>query len=202
MKHNYGLDSQVLPSLVATTAAAATWSDRNLDVIWISNIRPFKRPDLALQLAILEPAITLHIVGGTQPGFETYYGEFQRQAARLPNVVFHGHLPYEATNQLLARARVLINTSDSEGFPNTYMQAWMRGTIVITMFDPDGVIARERLGQAVRTVEQMRAAIRAILADEHAWRTTSMRCRSYVISRHCDPALDGYDRALAALLTK
>ena len=49
---------------------------------------------------------------------------------------------------LYDRAKVLVNTSDVEGFPNSYLQAWIRGVPVVTLIDPDGVIEREGLGVA------------------------------------------------------
>jgi glycosyltransferase involved in cell wall biosynthesis len=199
MRQNFGRECQVIPSLVAAADAAPPLAERDIDLLWISNIRPFKRPDLALELARLEPSLTLHMVGGRQPGSEPYYADIERQAAAQPNVVFHGHMPQASTYQLMARSRLFLNTSDSEGFPNTYLQAWARGTPTVARFDPDGVIGREALGSPVRDVAGMRAAVHALLENEALWQATSARCRSYVAAHHGEPALDAYAAALGAL---
>ena len=201
MHNNFARDSLVIPSLAGTATQIKPWGERTIDALWISNIRQFKRPDLALELARHEPRMVLHMIGGTQPGSEQYYQTIQQQAAQLPNVVFHGHLPMAAVNEQLAQARVLINTSDSEGFPNTYMQAWARGTPVIGLFDPDGIVARERLGYAARSVVEMRAACSRLLANEPLWAEISTRCQSYVNLRHGKLALDAYESALKTLST-
>jgi glycosyltransferase involved in cell wall biosynthesis len=199
MRQNFGRECQVIPSLVAAADAARPLAARDIDLLWISNIRPFKRPDLALELARREPSLTLHMVGGRQPGSEQYYADIERQAAAQPNVVFHGHVPQESTYQLMARARLFLNTSDSEGFPNTYLQAWARGTPTVACFDPDGVIGREELGFPVRDIARMRTALHALLENEALWQATSARCQSYVAAHHGEPALDAFAAALGTI---
>jgi len=63
-----------------------------------------------------------------------------------------GKLPFEETLKIFDGATLFVNTSksESEGFPNTYIQAWLRGVPVISFdVDPDGVIAKNGLGKVV-----------------------------------------------------
>jgi glycosyltransferase involved in cell wall biosynthesis len=76
-----------------------------------------------------------------------------------------------------------VNTSDIEGFPNTYLQAWASGTPVVAFFDPDGVIAREGLGVAVRTTEEMSEAVQRLTSNESEWNAARQRCLAF-IERH------------------
>jgi glycosyltransferase involved in cell wall biosynthesis len=65
------------------------------------------------------------------------------------NLVWLGRLPFDETLRWFDQAAFFINTSfhDVEGFPNTFIQAWLRGVPVITLgVDPDGVIKRYNLG--------------------------------------------------------
>jgi glycosyltransferase involved in cell wall biosynthesis len=101
----------------------------------------------------------------------------------------------------MARSRVFVNTSESEGFPNTYLQAWARGTPVVAFFDPDGVIAREGLGRTVRDLGQMQAAVHELLTNAVLWSTISRRCTEYVSARHGKAALKLYVDALLSLGT-
>jgi glycosyltransferase involved in cell wall biosynthesis len=199
MQQNFQRASVVLPSLVDVAAGEHQARTRDIDLLWVSNIRSFKRPDLALALAQRLPDLSLHMIGGTQPGSEAYFEEIRSRAACTPNVTFHGGLPYDSVNAHMSRARLFINTSDSEGFPNTYMQAWARGTPVVATFDPDGVIQRAALGVAVRNLDEMQVAIRGLLGDAAAWTAASDRCRSYVRARHGDGAADRYAEALLPL---
>ena len=199
MLRNFGRQSRVVPSMVELCVRSCEYAQRDIDALWVSNIRRFKRPDLALELARRSPHVRLHMIGGTQPYEEQYFEHTRSQAADAPNVTFHGPLPYEDVNGHIARARVFVNTSDAEGFPNTYLQAWARGTPVVAFFDPDGVIAREGLGRAVQNLAEMQTAVRELLANPDAWEAASRRCVQYVSARHGNDALGEYVEALSPL---
>ena len=115
---------------------------------------------------------------------------------------FLGHQRNEAVNQMLGATCVFVNTSDSEGFPNTYLQAWARGTPVVAFFDPDGVVAREGLGYAVRSIAEMRAAVVELLTNPARWTEMSNRCQRYVAERHGKSAVGTYAQALQAIAVR
>lgn len=192
LARSYGLASQVAAMLVEKpqpdTAA------RNIDVLWVGNIRRVKRPDRVLELAERLPNMSIHMVGGPLPGEESLFRDVMRAVAAATNISFHGRLSYWDANDLYGRARVLVNTSDVEGFPNSYLQAWIRGVPVVTLIDPDRVIEREGLGIAARSSAQIPDAVRTLLADPAAWQAASDRCRAFMAREH------GEDKVLAAYL--
>src|SRR5665213_440118 len=67
MLRNFHRNSEVIPSLVELGAASNSLAARNVQVLWVGNMRPFKRPNLALDLAASMPGVTFHIVGGEDP---------------------------------------------------------------------------------------------------------------------------------------
>ena len=200
MLKNFKRDSIVIPSLVDPGSAERSFAERDIEVQWVGNIRAFKRPNLALDLAQMTPELHVHLIGGVDERSPDDYETTRARAATIPNVVFHGPKPYDEVEERLTRTRVFINTSDSEGFPNTYMQAWARGTPVVAFFDPDGVIARDGLGRAVTSLEEMRAAVRDYVQNPDSWAAASARCRRYVTQRHGTSAIASYVEALSSLL--
>lgn len=183
---NYGLTGRVAGMLVDPPTTAST---HDLDVLWVGNVYRVKRPDRVLWLAARMPHVAFHVVGGTVPGEAALHRRMQAAAASLANLTLHGRLPYAQANDLHGRARVLLNTSDTEGFPNTYLQAWIRGVPVVTLIDPDRVIEREGLGIAVRTPEQLPGAIASLLASRPAWQAASDRCRRFMARDFRDEAV-------------
>jgi glycosyltransferase involved in cell wall biosynthesis len=185
---SYRMPSRVAGMLVDGAAASCT---RDIDLLWVGNIKRVKRPDRALDLAGRFPSARVHIVGGETPGEHAYFRGFRQRAFSSPNVVYHGRLAYQEAAALYARARLLVNTSDVEGFPNAYLQAWQNGVPVATLIDPDAVIAREGLGAVASSAERLPDAVQGLLNDASAWHAASMRCRSYMARNY------GEERVLA-----
>jgi glycosyltransferase involved in cell wall biosynthesis len=118
----------------------------------------------------------------------------KQAATTRSNVSFHGRLSYWDTNELYGRAKLLVNTSDVEGFPNSYLQAWIRGVPVVTLIDPDGVIERESLGVAARSSAQIGDAVEYLLGNPTARKAASERCAAFMAREYAE------DKVLAAYL--
>jgi glycosyltransferase involved in cell wall biosynthesis len=180
MRQNYQRDSRVAGMLVEPANAPASFTGRHWDALWVSNIRQVKRPDTFLQVASELPDLSFHMVGGPLPGAESMFDEVGVAARALPNLEFAGLVPYRHVSRAYAQTRVFVNTSDVEGFPNSFLQAWTNGVPVVSFFDPDGVIAREGLGVAVRSRTEMLAAIRRLATQQDEWLQASRRCLAFM----------------------
>src|SRR5690606_37823193 len=124
------------------------------------------------------------------------------KAATQANIVFHGQVPYHEVAPLYARAKVFVNTSESEGFPNSYLQSWVHGTPVVAFFDPDNIITRFSLGACVGTLEQMAAQINALAEQSSTWTRISDSCVHYMHQNHCEenilaPYINVFEEAYA-----
>jgi len=185
LRERFGRSSQVIPSLAEPGGRRPAFAERDIDVLWVANLREWKRPYRLLDLASRLPQLAFHMVGGACTGAEALYESVRACAAALPNVRFHGHVPYAEIGRLFERARVLVGTSDAEGFPNTYLQAWAHGTPVIAFVDPERIIERHDLGRAVGSLDEMRGAVEELVRQESLWTAASARCARYADER-CD----------------
>jgi glycosyltransferase involved in cell wall biosynthesis len=183
MRRNYGIESSIAGLAIQPGHSERAFTERDIDALWVSNMRRVKRPDVLLSVADQLPRVSFHMIGGTVNGAESFFETVRAQAASRSNVTFHGAVAYRDVSSFYGRARVFVNTSDVEGFPNTYLQAWASGTPVVAFFDPDRVIEREGLGAAVRTSDEMTAAVRRLTNDETEWRAARERCLAF-IERH------------------
>jgi glycosyltransferase involved in cell wall biosynthesis len=180
---NFRRESRVVASMTDTNGRRPGFEERDISVLWVGNIRALKRPELLLEAARKLPALRFHIIGGPMPGSENLYEQVRAAALQLPNVHFHGPIPYQEVGTFYERARVFVGTSEIEGFPNTYLQAWGRGTPVVAFLDPEHLIARNGMGRAVTSVAQMCAQIVALSDDRQAWEIASQRSREYMDNR-------------------
>ena len=201
LRKNYEIDGVLIKSFVESPSYEFDLPQRDISVLWVSNVRSIKRPDLALELSMNLPSYSFHMIGGVVPGFTDLYEKLKNKASSLPNLIFHGRVPYHEVGDYFDRSRVFVNTSDSEGFPNTYLQAWRRGVPVVAFFDPDGIIQREGLGFAVNSMEEMQQAVQKLLVDDDTWHICSARCRTYMGKVHGDdvvlkPYIEAFETAV------
>ena len=197
LKKNCSLNASLIKSLIEPPAIDLALHDRNIEILWVGNLRNIKRPDLAIELGRRLPMRDLHMIGGQLTGFSELFEDIEQEADSLSNITFHGQVPYHDVGDLYDRARVFVNTSDTEGFPNTYLQSWRRGVPVVAFFDPDGLISREGLGCAVNGMDEMQQAVDKLLTDDTEWYACSERCRRYMEQNHNDnQVLESYQDAI------
>ncbi|MBK5965636.1 glycosyl transferase family 1 [Thiocystis minor] len=161
----------------------------DIDVLWVNNFRPLKRPQQVLQLA---KRLTQHrfvMVGGPVPGNEDFYREIATQAREIPNLEMVGAVPYKSVTEYFLRSRILINTSEIEGFPNSILQAWASRLPVISYFDPDGLNQRLDLGSCPKNFEEMVLAIEKYLEDTALHHETGTRARHFVTENYSPEAV-------------
>lgn len=181
LQQNYGLKSQVLDMAVEMPGAAQPRKD--IDVLWVANFRPVKRPEIVLDLARRLPNVSFTMAGGSLPGADDYYQSMLQAASKLPNVACPGAVPYADVGAVFSRAKLFLNTSQIEGFPNTFLQAWVRGVPVVTFFDPDSLVRQKQLGRAVTDLDEMVDAIQALLNDDDERQRAGERSRAYAIAQ-------------------
>jgi glycosyltransferase involved in cell wall biosynthesis len=180
---NFRRESRVVPSMTEARGKRPAFEERDISVLWVGNMRALKRPELLLQAARKLPELQFHIIGGPMPGSEALFEQVRGAAQEIPNVRFHGAVPYHEVGEFYERARVFVGTSEIEGFPNSYLQAWARGTPVVAFLDPDRLIARHGMGRAVGNVSQMCEAIATLNGDPPSWQAASRRSSNYMDER-------------------
>lgn len=155
-------------------------------ILWVARAEPWKQPEHFLDLARSFPHERFVMVC---PPAESDPGHFHRvreQAAGLANLEFHDFVPYPEIESFFARALLFVNTSRSEGFPNTFVQAWKHGTPVLSLtVDPEGAIEAQGLG-AVCGGEPalLHEAFAALLGDPARREVCSRAALAWAWGRH------------------
>jgi len=189
LKRAYGRECTVAPPLAHAGGSGRDFDERDVDVFWVGNLRPLKRPQLFVDLARRLPTLRFAMAGGPYPGAEAFFEEIRRTAASIPNLHFHGWVAPDELHTLYARARVLAGTSETEGFPNIYLQAWSHGMPVVAYLDPDALIRTHGLGEVVAGPDEMAAAVRSLIVSRDLWSAVSARSRHYAAARLDERAL-------------
>lgn len=155
------------------------------NVIWIGTIEEIKQPFLLIELAKSLPDYHLKVIGRCSINEPTMCKRFLSEINSIPNLNYLGFISHNEMDTIYQEASILVNTSIAEGFPNTFLEAWLFGVPVISLnVDPDEVICKNRLGFHSKTVKQMVTDIDTLLSNESLLIEYGRNCRSYVESVH------------------
>ncbi|WP_051554390.1 glycosyltransferase family 4 protein [Desulfobulbus elongatus] len=162
LRANFGRDGIVIRNFHDGEARILPESERRV-ILWVSTIRSLKRPMLFIQLAQALPQERFVMIGGRDGSNPELFQSVSEQCAALPNLEFLGFQPLEVTERYFDQSKLFVNTSEHEGFPNTFLQAWRRGIPVVSFVDPDDVIRNNSLGCVVIGDQSLPEVVRSVL---------------------------------------
>lgn len=190
----------ILRSMVRQMANTKPHAERDPYVVWTAVLRQPKRPDVLISLARQLPHIHFIVCGGlTTHRCPPGYGEqMVSEMHATPNIEYLGQVAPDKSLQIIANSSVLLSTSDEEGFPNTFLEAWSSGTPVVSInIDPDNIITHTKLGRVSHSIEQTLVDLQFLLDSPRYRDDIAARARNYVADNHSERAvLEAFERAL------
>lgn len=168
LKQNYGIEADsVIPNFQPTPNEKPSKPSTPLRVVWVSNLKQLKQPELFLDLVdAIAPQVDAEFIMVGRPNNTPWGQQLHERIERTSAVTYLGEQTQAQVNDLLAKSHVLVNTSEYEGFPNTYIQAWMRCMPVVSLnVNPSEIITTHHVGAYSQTVEQMQNDLLNLLQD-------------------------------------
>jgi glycosyltransferase involved in cell wall biosynthesis len=179
----------VIHNGVSPPPPPAEWPSHQPLVLWVGRLAPVKNPQRFLDVAALVDGAQFVLVGG---------GELELHS---PHVTFLG--AREDARALIARADLLLVTSDSEGQSIVALEALAAGTPVVSTPVPG---MRELLGGGAGIIapdfapESLAAAVDQLLADPARRAKMGETGAKLVRERFsADDMVDAYERRYVAL---
>ncbi len=168
-------------------------------VLWVGRVCRPKRPDRLLDLAVACPDVHFDLVG---PVAGTGYGrEILQRAKAIVNVTLHGPVSRARIPEFYRTARILCCTSDFEGFPNTFLEAWSYGLPVVSTVDPDNIITEKGLGAVGGDIPDLAAGMCDLLMSPDRWQKASQNARHYYSRHHTmDKIMPEFERLFTELV--
>jgi len=183
----FGRDSVVIP-MPCPGPSAGRYTPPSLTgagpmrVLWIGRICRQKRPDHLLEVAQACPDVAFDMVGPV--GSDSYGRRVAERAERVDNVTVHGSVGRERVSEFYRRAVCMVSTSDFEGFPNTFLEAWSYGLPLVSTFDPDQRLIGNDMGVVAGDVDGLAEGLRGLLDDPNRHRRLSDNARKYYLRTH------------------
>ncbi len=194
LKEQFRLDSELMISghEIPQTRMQTEKRLKNKIVLWVADLSPKKRPEKFIELARIaqNSQFRFIMIGGKEDSsyIKSLFG------SKPDNLTWLGRLPFEEVLSWFDKAFFFVNTSisDAEGFPNTYVQAWLRGVPVVTLsVDPDGVIQKFGLGYLAQNVQAIFDYINHLAADRDEYAEIADRILRYAQEKHSISAMAG-----------
>ena len=159
-------------------------AERPVDLLWVARCEDVKRPHLFLDLAEDLPQARCRMICAPHDG--PLLAVVKARASRLPNVEFVEGVAYRDIQGHFNEAKIFVNTSSHEGFPNTFAHAGLGGAAIASLeIDPDRMFSAFGAGvQAHGDFRALEAGVRELLGDATRLAAASSESARYVREWH------------------
>jgi glycosyltransferase involved in cell wall biosynthesis len=153
-------------------------------VLWIGRSAEVKRPMLFIELAEKTPDEHFTMICQHATGDRNYDNLVER-AEQVKNLRFIQRVPFDKVDSFFQCTKVFVNTSDAEGFPNTFIQACQFGVPILSLnVNPDGFLDEYGCGISCEgDFKRFRDSLGFMLA-ENRYIEMGKRGRKYVEQNH------------------
>ncbi len=168
IREHYGMTNTVkIPNATPVSAFPQARSGP-VCVAWVANLKRWKHPEMFISLArrFSDQQGVKFVMAGKASQDRRWQSILQKEVDATPNLEYVGELTQDEVNALLEQCHIFVNTSSAEGFPNTFLQAWMRGVPVVSLgFDPDGILAGGTVGFAGHSLDDLYESVWRLATD-------------------------------------
>jgi glycosyltransferase involved in cell wall biosynthesis len=182
---NLRLRGQVIKNMVDNnTITKKNNKKRDISALWIGSALERKRPHLLLDIAERLPDVLFTMI--IAPGLNYNFNRsIKERALSIRNVNYLGFVEHSKIQEYYDRAKILVNTSGAEGFPNIYLEAWKSGVPVVSFeIDPDQVIVKNELGRVSIDLESYTKNIRDLLNNNALRKKLGENGKKYIQKKH------------------
>ncbi len=156
-------------------------------VLWLANLKDVKRPELFIELAkdFVHRDDIQFLMAGRAPESQRHIDALA-EGERLPNFSYLGELDRDGVQREMEQAAIHVNTSFVEGFPNTFIEAWSNGAVVMTLgVDPvdQGMNARG-VGFSASSMTELCDQISKFADNESQRLAIACQAHKYVWASH------------------
>jgi len=155
-------------------------------VLWVARCEDWKQPEKVMFLADKFRHIQFTMVCPKSNNQPDYFDKIKRCASKYSNIKFVKYVPFNKIDIYFQKSKIFVNTSENEGYPNTFVQAAKNGTPIVSLIvNPDnflekyccGLCAYGDDGLLVKQIEQL-------LGDQKLYKQYSERIYEYAKKVH------------------
>lgn len=204
LMENTGKKGKVIKNICSLPVNNKSRKTLEKRVLWIGRIQDIKRPELFLELAKRMPDFKFQMIGAPVKDNLKYYEKIKRGSEGINNLEFLGFISHTIIDTYYENSSVLVSTSSSEGFPNTFLEAWGHSIPVVSLeIDPDGIICKYKLGICSKSFEELVHDTYFMLQNDYLRSKYGDNGRDYLIREHStNSIISEYEHLFGMLISK
>jgi glycosyltransferase involved in cell wall biosynthesis len=154
-------------------------------VLWVARSDAWKNPQLFLDLAKKFSHLRFVMIMPKSADSSTWKRVFDC-AQKLSNVTFIESVPFEKIQKYFAEAILFVNTSEYEGFPNTFVQSCIGKTPIVSYkVNPEGILEKNKIGLcADGSFERLCQAVEILTKNKRKYSDYSENAYTYFLKNH------------------
>ena len=181
LKKYFHLKSEIIKNSFAIPTQIPTGKK---GVLWVGSSQSLKQPQIFLNLAKTFPKQQFTII--IPKHNLNLWNNIFHKSQKILNLKFIEKVPFEKINVYFTQAKLFINTSTYEGFPNTFVQATMNGTPIISLnVNPDKFLDKYNCGYCVNgSLKKLTQYTKKLLTGKKLWSKISHNAYQYAQKNH------------------
>lgn len=154
-------------------------------LLWVARCDRWKNPELFISLARSLPEHKFYMICPAATD-KKYYEDIKKTAEEVKNITFIPFVPAIEIDRYFKNAFLFINTSDHEGYPQTFIQATMNSVPILSYkVDPDGFLTAHNCGYVCGSkIELVKEKISLLYGDKKAYENLSSNAYNYALTHH------------------
>lgn len=144
LKENLSVDSIVIRNGIQIPGRTSVEKDI---ILWVGRSEQLKQPQLFVEIAKKVPFVKCVMICPKANFNSVDLDQLQALAKSAANLEFINGVPFSEIDTYYKRAKIFVNTSLYEGFPNTFVQSTAQATAIFSLnVNPDNFININKCG--------------------------------------------------------
>lgn len=194
---NFSVNGVIFPSVIDLEESDEVDPACKKGVLWVGRCdKHYKQPELFLRLAKMSPNLNFVMIAPPASCQNQFFHEIKAKASAIDNLKFIDFVPYCEVDRYFRNAKLFVNTSQSEGFPNTFIQAAKNKTPIVSLsVNPNDILdpvennhpknSVNAIGYVcANNVDRVHAGINKLLNNHALYSEYSNRSFKYVKDKH------------------
>jgi glycosyltransferase involved in cell wall biosynthesis len=179
LSDHYTKNSLVIKNIWCKNTVSSNLTDyaEKYDAIWVGNFRKLKRPEYFVNLAKRNPEKKFAMIGGCID--VNLFNSINIECQKMGNIDFLGTVSFNEIMNYFSSSKLLICSSEIEGFPNTFIQAFSVGVPIISTFDPSKIISENNLGYIVENEDELNHTFNQLISDKDEFFKIQENCLNF-----------------------